>query len=694
MRSHDPRKFLRGSLFSAAIACLYLPASAQIAFEDTSVRAGVSGNATESFGAAWGDMNSDGYPDLFIDNHRDAGRLWINNGNGTFTDITTVADSSDAFGPDSLTDKDTHGSSWVDFNNDGNQDLSTTWSVLDGHYMLSDGNRVLVDEGPTRGIDLEHDNGSRQPIWVDVDNDGLLDLKVLGLRESSSNVFMQSADGNFTLTSDLANIRCPKAQWGQLIDVNASGTLELMCGTSADFPIATIDFSSGVGVELGVEPVHRSRDGVVGDFNNDGRQDIIHIVGAFRPTQALLVPPSTIEWHNALTTYTRERTLTVRTAGRLRVELDDENWGFITNAFGSESDVYIGSDGHNPSGLSLDLSPTGNNRGVQQPNGRDGAFIGYVNGEWSITFSSVEGTFNNGYFVISSDQPIDSIDLDPTIGTDRPIVPELLLNTASGFVSATDGSGLDAVQCVSGVAADFDNDMDQDVYMACRDGAENLANTVFENLGDGTFRRVSSHGGEGATGAALSSGAGISDSVVAADYDRDGFIDLFVANGLNLFPLRAGGESQLFRNVGNNNNWIEIQLVGVQSNRDAIGAKVRVTAGGVEQYREQNGGYHRWSQNSQTIHFGLAGNDSARVEITWPSGRVDVYNAVDANEFYKATEAQGIEPFSTSPPPPPPTPTPPPGNGGGSSGGGGSLGIPLMLLVLPMAFRRMRRRPS
>ena len=73
-----------------------------------------------------------------------------------------------------------------------------------------------------------------------------------------------------------------------------------------------------------------------------------------------------------------------------------------------------------------------------------------------------------------------------------------------------------------------------------------------------------------------------------------------------------GGPKQLFHNLGNSNHWMEFDLVGTTSNRDGIGSKVYVTAGGVTQYREQNGGYHRWSQNFMRVHVGLATNTCGR----------------------------------------------------------------------------------
>jgi hypothetical protein len=195
---------------------------------------------------------------------------------------------------------------------------------------------------------------------------------------------------------------------------------------------------------------------------------------------------------------------------------------------------------------------------------------------------------------------------------------------------------------VSGVAGDFDNDMDLDLFFACRDGAGNRANLAFENLGNGTFLRVAVTGAEGFTGPAVTAAAGTSESVAMADYNEDGFLDLVVTNGLNLQPLRYGGDTQLFRNTGNANSWLEFDLVGVASNRDAIGAKILVSSGGVTQYREQNGGYHRWSQNYSRIHVGLGVNDHADISVQWPSGAVDTFTNVAANAIYIITEGQGI----------------------------------------------------
>jgi len=184
--------------------------------------------------------------------------------------------------------------------------------------------------------------------------------------------------------------------------------------------------------------------------------------------------------------------------------------------------------------------------------------------------------------------------------------------------------------------------MDLDIYMSCRGGVENIANRVYKNDGNGVFGRISNFGGEGAIGAGLGSNAGTAENVVTLDYDNDGFMDVFVTNGLNDMPLRVGGPHQLLRNVGNSNNWVQIKLVGRSSGAPAIGARVRATSGGKTQIREQNGGFHRWSQNDQRIHFGLAGNNTVDLLVEWPNGQSQSFNNVQANRFYRVVEGQGI----------------------------------------------------
>jgi hypothetical protein len=230
--------------------------------------------------------------------------------------------------------------------------------------------------------------------------------------------------------------------------------------------------------------------------------------------------------------------------------------------------------------------------------------------------------------------------------SDLPAKPTLLTNYSGGFVDETARAGLDPpVQCVSATPGDFDNDMDVDLYLACRGAASNIANILYENLGGGTFRKVTAAGGAvGPIGIAVRSGAGTADSAVAADYNVDGFLDLLVTNGFNLRPLGFGGPNKLFRNKGNGKRWVQVDLVGRQSDRDATGARIYATANGVRQLRVQNGGYHRWSQDFKRAHFGLAGASTVTLRVEWPSGNVQTFNSVPTNKVYQVTEGVGIAP--------------------------------------------------
>src|SRR5207244_6141796 len=97
---------------------------------------------------------------------------------------------------------------------------------------------------------------------------------------------------------------------------------------------------------------------------------------------------------------------------------------------------------------------------------------------------------------------------------------------------------------------------------------------------------------------------GRNDTVAIADYDRDGGLDMVIPNGRKPDPF--WGRTQVLHNICRANHWVELDLVGTFSNRDAIGARVTLAAGGVTQVREQSGGMHeRGGQNSQRMHFGL-----------------------------------------------------------------------------------------
>ena len=89
--------------------------SAQILFENVTASSGII-HSDESFGVSWGDFNSDGWPDIWVSNHGNPSGLYLNQGDGTFTDIAEEVLNAENWA-------DTHGAAWGDFDNDGDQDL-------------------------------------------------------------------------------------------------------------------------------------------------------------------------------------------------------------------------------------------------------------------------------------------------------------------------------------------------------------------------------------------------------------------------------------------------------------------------------------------------------------------------------------------------------------------------------------------
>jgi len=151
-------------------------------------------------------------------------------------------------------------------------------------------------------------------------------------------------------------------------------------------------------------------------------------------------------------------------------------------------------------------------------------------------------------------------------------------------------------------------------------------NSLFHNESGGKFEEVSKASGDGFQTPHAARGAAF------ADFDNDGFVDVVVANN--------GDPPLLLHNSGGNgNNFLNFKLVGKKSNRDAIGARIRVVTGTTSQIREIAGGGSYLSQSDLRANFGLGkAKGTEVVEITWPSGQKQSFKAVAANKFYLIEE--------------------------------------------------------
>jgi len=180
---------------------------------------------------------------------------------------------------------------------------------------------------------------------------------------------------------------------------------------------------------------------------------------------------------------------------------------------------------------------------------------------------------------------------------------------------------------------DFDNDGDLDLLVT----HTNKNNSLYENKGDDNFDRIDE--GNIANNARLSSG------VTWADYDNDGFLDIFIANrsrassqGKNFFYLNNRQQKN------NSNKWINIRCIGTVSNKSAIGAKVRVkdtiNSKPVWQMREISAQTGWGGQNGLNAGFGLgiATETIDSLVIEWPSRLIQVETNLKVNQFLTRTE--------------------------------------------------------
>jgi hypothetical protein len=163
-------------------------------------------------------------------------------------------------------------------------------------------------------------------------------------------------------------------------------------------------------------------------------------------------------------------------------------------------------------------------------------------------------------------------------------------------------------------------------------------NLLFRNTGGARpFVEVGASAGPGFSLVKVSRG------LVAGDIDNDGDLDLLVTNN--------GQTADLLRNDSRDTNALLVRTVGTQSNRDGIGARVRLTTGAHTQIRDVKAGSSYLGQNDMRLHFGLGSAAAAeRLEVQWPSGQTDVVQHVAANQILTIKEGQGVvsrTPFTT-----------------------------------------------
>ena len=187
---------------------------------------------------------------------------------------------------------------------------------------------------------------------------------------------------------------------------------------------------------------------------------------------------------------------------------------------------------------------------------------------------------------------------------------------------------------------DYDNDGWQDIFVAdghIENDIERVQKRVtyaeaphlFRNLGNGKFEEVTSAMGAGFAEPKVARGAAY------ADIFNDGKLDVLLTTN--------GGPAHLYRNEGGSNQSLRVKLAGTKSNRDGIGAVVRVNAGGEKQWLMMKSGSSYLSQSELVLTFGLGTKMKAdEVEVQWPSGQVDKLSNINAGQTVTIEEGKGL----------------------------------------------------
>jgi hypothetical protein len=234
--------------------------------------------------------------------------------------------------------------------------------------------------------------------------------------------------------------------------------------------------------------------------------------------------------------------------------------------------------------------------------------------------------------------------LDLVVTNHETEMHSLFRNLGGGlFGEATIESGLGSVTLpyvgFGVVFFDYDNDGALDLSIAnghvidnvaqFRSGAKHAQQRLLLRNTGGRFRDVSDQSGPAFAVDQVGRG------LAAGDIDNDGDLDLLVTNN--------GGPAALLRNDGGNRGHaLLIKLIGAASNRNAIGARLRVMAGSRTQLREVTSGSSYLAQNDLRVHVGLGDRTFAeRIEIRWPSGRTEVLQNVPSDQVVTVREGQG-----------------------------------------------------
>jgi len=483
------------------------------------------------------------------------------------------------------------GLAFLDYNGDGNVDLfvvnGTTLDAGAGakpvsHLYRNNGDGTFTDVTEQAGV--AYSGWGQGACAGDFDNDGREDLFVTYY--GKNRLYHNNGDGTFTEMAAQAGVAGADGRWNSgcaFIDYDRDGKLDLFVANYVDLGPnfsnvpnpGSGEFCQYKGIPIACGP--RGLPKAVNYLyhsNGDGTFTDVSEKAGIRATDG----------HYAL--------------GVLTFDYDQDGW----------PDIYVACDSA---------------ASILYHNRRNGTFedAGIASG---LAYNE-DGEAQAGMGVAAIDYDHGGhLDVVKTNFSDDS--PNLCHNNGDGtFSDRVFQAGLGRLRNYLGwgiVAADFDNDGWADVMIvnghltpeidaARSDSTYRQRKLLYRNLGDGHFANVTADAGGDLARLHSSRGA------AAADLFNDGRMAVAV-NELHEPP------SLLVPDAPARNHWIGIRLVGTKSNRDAIGARVEVEAGGMRQIDEARSGGSYLSQNDLRLHFGLGGATRVeRITVNWPSGTTD-----------------------------------------------------------------------
>lgn len=460
---------------------------------------------------------------------------------------------------------------------------------------------TFTDVTGTSGTGLG-ETTTRGLAWVDFNKDGLLDLFVPTAGNVPNKLYKNNGDATFTEVAaavglnDLANTTT--STWA---DFDNDGDLDLLVttqGASAklwrnnllpggDTTFTDITSSAGISLTNAQMPTWT-------DYNLDGYLDF------FSPV-ASTSSPDGLYRNNQDGTFTNVADSAGVTHQVSGISEQATHWGDYDRD--GYPDLFIGSltgqsffHRNNGDGTFTEVAASmgfqGTARGVQ--------WIDFNNdGLWDLSIAGYSGT------------------------TTVPV--KLFKNNGNGtFTDVATASGISDPVISWGVTwADYDNNGYEDLFVDVF--GQSTSCVLYRNNGDGTFTNVTSQAGL----------SGLTElSTVWGDFDGDGDMDLYGAG-------TGSTGNRLLRNNGDSTkHWLEVNLVGVASNRCGVGAQIEVHAGALHMMREVNTGVGYRSQNMLTAHFGLDTNQVAdSIVVRWPGGAASTLAQVPSNQ--KVTVVEG-----------------------------------------------------